>query len=95
MPVTLSNYSGSLEFYGKKIVGTWKKDCNEKTSALIVLDSLHGYLDIYQNDDYARVAIDFDKNKIKYGVLTGITRHNNFIQWSDISNDSLICEIIK
>lgn len=76
------------------ITGTWKKICEENETSLQAFDSSHGYLDIYMQNDYARVSVDINNNSdIKYSVLTGITRHNRFVNWIDISHDSIICKI--
>ena len=46
------------------------------------------------NNDYARVAVEITNNSnIKYSVLTGITRYNKFVNWLDISHDSIICKV--
>ncbi|WP_395077651.1 DUF3828 domain-containing protein [Flavobacterium sp.] len=77
-----------------EVTGSWKKMCEEKKTELLAFDSSHGYLDIYLNNDYARVAIEITNNSnIKYSVLTGITRYNKFVNWLDISHDSTICKV--
>ena len=76
------------------INGTWKVACIEDKSALLIFDKSRGYLDIRINNDYARVSVDIKEYNhiynLKYNVLTGITRHNEFVDWLDISHDSII-----
>lgn len=79
---------------GQEVTGTWKKTCEEKKTGLLAFDSTHGYLDIYMSNDYARVSVDIiNSTNIKYSVLTGITRYNKFVNWLDVSNDSIICKV--
>lgn len=83
-------------FYQQKsLIGNWKVKCEEKKSGLLIFDSSNdGYLDIYLNNDYARVSVTIlNKKDVKYSVLTGITRHNTFVNWLNISRDSSICKI--
>lgn len=80
------------------INGSWKIACIEGKSALLIFDKSRGYLDIRINNDYARVSVGIKEYNntynLKYKVLTGITRHNEFVDWLDISHDSIIGSFI-
>lgn len=78
----------------KDIIGTWKLSGDKNKTAIIASNNSFGYLDIYINDDYARVLVDVDSDlNFKYSSLTSITMHNKFVNWSDISNDSVVFRV--
>ncbi|MEO8234264.1 MAG: DUF3828 domain-containing protein [Flavobacterium sp.] len=84
-----------IENYSQEeVTGIWKTVCQANKTALLANDSSHGYLDVYINNDYARVAVEIVNNTdVKYSVLTGITRYNKFVNWLYISNDSIVCKV--
>ena len=79
------------------IIGNWNEKCDNEISTIIVNNINSAYIDIYLNNDYARVSIDLhsinNTFSITYSTLTGITRYNNFIDWVNISHDSIIGNI--
>lgn len=94
LPTVTGKTQNNENYSSKEVTGTWKVYCEEKRSSFLFFDSSHGYLDIYMNNDYARVSVEvFQNTDVKYSVLTGITRHNKFVNWLDISTDSIVCKI--
>lgn len=94
VPDTINEPENDKVYSENELVGEWKLKCEENYSAIIMDSKDFGYLDIYTNNDYARVALNLDENNnYKYSVLTGITRYNKFVNWVDISTDSVFCKI--
>ena len=78
----------------KDIIGTWKFNCQNNNSAILISDLSDAYLDIYTDNKYARISVEIDEEiNFKYSVLTGITGHNTQVNWFDISHDSIICKV--
>lgn len=94
LPNNIIETNNNKNYSDQEITGNWKTLCEENKTALLASDPSYGYLDIYLNNNYARVAVEITNNaNIKYSVLTGITRYNKFVNWLEISHDSIICKV--